>query len=124
MTGNAFKRWNWEYDIGEQALPDGCSIPSEYAIAYYDYKRRLYRVVSRVKWSPDRPEDGSSAYHTSVYDYFCDEDGRILQKRSMDDENENGVIVDLEYDDEKGEVTETAWSPIHGLGEKHTRKQE
>jgi hypothetical protein len=77
-----------------------------------------------VKWSPDLSEDDPSAYHTCVYEYFCDEGGRIVQKRSMDDENENGVIVDLEYDDEKGEITETPWSPIHGFGKKHTRKRQ
>jgi hypothetical protein len=123
MTKKIFKHWNWEYDYGEQPLPENQPLPPEYAIAYFDYKGRLYRVIARVKLSIDRSDDDPSAFYTSVYDYFCDENGRILQKRSLGDESDDGVIVDLEYDDEKQEVTETAWSPIHGLGQKHTRKQ-
>jgi hypothetical protein len=124
MIKKVFKRWNWEYDFGEEPLSDNRPLPPRYAIAYFDYRGRLYRVVSRTKCNPDLGDDDSSAFDTSVYDYFCDENGRILQKRSLDKESEDGVIVDLQYDDDKGEVTESAWSPVHGLGKKHTRKRE
>lgn len=123
MTKRIFKRWNWEYDFGEEPLPDDQPLPPVYAIAYFDHRGRLYRVIARDKVCIDRSDDDPSAFYTSVYDYFCDDNGRILQKRSLDAENEDGVIVDLEYDDEKGEVTETPWSPIHGLGQKRTRKR-
>ncbi len=124
MTKKIYKRWNWEHDCGEGPLRDDQPLPTEYAIAYFDHRGRLYRVMERVKLSIDRSDDDPLAFDTFVYDYFCDENGRILQKRSLDAESEDGVIVDLAYDDEKGEVTETAWSPIHGIGQRHTRRRD
>ncbi len=122
MIKRLYKRWNWEFDFGEEMLPNDGPLPATYAIAYFDYRGSLYRVVVRVELSIESDNDPSD-FGMFVYDYFCDETGRILQKRSFDMESEDGIIVDMEYNDEKGEVTETAWSPIHGFGKVHTRKQ-
>jgi hypothetical protein len=79
-------------------------------------------VITRVKISADRADDDPAAFETFAYDYFCDANGRILQKRSLDDKNDVDLIVYLKYDDENSEVTERAWGPNHGLSRTHTRK--
>ena len=52
------------------------------------------------------PED-----EIDVFDYFCDDDGRIMEKRSLDEDGNVVLIVRFTYDERKGLVTETGWSP-------------
>lgn len=114
MTQQVFERWNWEYDCGEHLLPLGGGLPSVWAIAYYDKSGTLYRAVSRVKLLPDASDDDPDAFTVSVYDYFCTSDGRVIQKRALDDNYDVALIVDFDYDLERNQVTETAWSPVDG----------
>jgi hypothetical protein len=114
MTQRRFEHWNWEFDYGERPIPEAALLPARYAIAYYDHRGRLYRVVQRVKELADHTDDDPAAFGTYVYDYFCDSDGRILQKRSLDEQGSVFLIVDLEYDLDRKEVTETAWWPGDG----------
>lgn len=121
MTEKRFERWNWEFDCGEAPIAEGISLPPRYAIAYYDYRGRLYRVVKRVKQAADCSDDDPTAFEMFVYDYFCDADGRILQKRSLDERGSVFLIVDFNYDLQKNEVTETAWWPDGGQRKSRTR---
>jgi hypothetical protein len=114
MSQKRFERWNWQLDIGEKPLANEGPLPARFAVANYDHRGRLYRVVSRVKESADRSDYDPAAFGTYVYDYFCGEDGRILQKRSLDEHGMVFLIVDFEYDFAKNEVVETAWDPTDG----------
>ena len=114
MTQRAYECWNWEFDFGEGPIPEGEPLPPSFAVAYYDYRGRLYRVAQRAKELADRSDDDPAAFGTYLYDYFCDSDGRILQKRSLDGDGTVFLIVDFEYDVETNQVTETAWSPNDG----------
>ena len=109
MRKQLFHQWNWEFDYGVEPIDEREQLPENHAVAYFDRLGRLYRVEVC---------GGSSANHPAGvfrYDYFCDERGRILQKRSLDDNNEVFVIVDFDYDDQKSYVTETAWWPNDGV---------
>jgi hypothetical protein len=114
MTQKIFERWNWEFDYGENPIPDGISLPARHALALYDHHGRLYRVVKRVKYLADRSDDDPAAFEELVYDYFCDRNGLVLQKRSLDEQGSVFVIVDIQYDLEKREVIETASWPSDG----------
>jgi len=116
MRRRLFERWNWQFDYGECPIPEGESLPSRYAIAYYDRLDRLYRVevceVRRRAGIRGVDEDQAEV-EVFVYDYFCDEKGRILQKRALGRHGEVDLIVDYEYDLERNQVIETAWWPAH-----------
>ena len=114
MTQKRYERWNWDLDFGERPLPPDAQLPPAFAIAYYDRLNRLYRVVERVRRLANGDDDDPNAYSVSVYHYFCSDDGRILQKRSIDDDGTVFLIVDIEYDLQKGEAIETAWHPPDG----------
>ncbi len=107
-----FREWNWEFDYGVDEVAPGGSLPPSYAVAFYDHRGRLYRVEER-----QRPEttgiEGDDAKVTSSYDYFCTLDGRVSQKRSLEEGGEVHVIVDMEYTD--AEVTEVAWWPANNV---------
>lgn len=114
MTQQRFEAWNWQFDYGERPMPADAPLPKQYAIASYDDKGRLYRVVKRESDRVVRGEEVPAAFDVFVYDYFCDCDGRVLQKRSLDEQGDVFLIVDYEYNTEKGEVTESAWYPDTG----------
>jgi hypothetical protein len=114
MIEKRFDKWNWEFDFGECPIPTDRELPARYAIAYYDHRGRLYRVVQRIKELVDYSDDNPTAFGTYVYDYFCDGAGRILQKRSLDQHGSVFLIVDFDYDVDKKEVTEIAWWPSNG----------
>lgn len=134
MTVKIFERWNWELDHGEGPLPQEAPLPEAFAIAYYDDAGYLLRVFERIKISPFRhrrycqlagsvikelsgsiPGQAGSgpepAIRALAYDYSCGTDGRVLQKRLL---NENGLVVlvfDYEYLVGKNEAIKTVWSP-------------
>ena len=103
MKKTFYRNWDWELDqgIGEFLAADDAT-PTSYAIAYSDIWGRLYRV--------HRYEDSSLA---DTYDYFCDDSGRILEKRSLYQSVDGHVciIVKYAYDLGQNTVTETAWWP-------------
>jgi hypothetical protein len=121
MTEKRFEKWNWEFDFGEHSIPAQGPLPARYAIASYDHRGRLYRVVQRVKELADYPDDDSGAFGIYVFDYFCDDDGRILQKRSLDQQGSVFLIVDFEYDFDRKEITEIAWWPGDGTSKSMKR---
>src|SRR5262245_59984991 len=108
MTFRVFERWDWEHDRGEGPLSPASPLPRSHAIAYYDYADRLYRVVMKNRC------DIVVAHHasedeTEVFDYCCDEAGKILEKRSLDEGGNVVLIVRFSYDDGRGLVLETGW---------------
>lgn len=121
MAQIAFERWNWEYDYGVGRLPEGMHLPPAHAIAHYDHRGRLYRVTAQIKESTDRSDDDPASFGTYVYEYFCDSEGRIIQKRSLDEKGSVFLIVDVEYD-VNGQITETAWWPDCGRLESRRRR--
>jgi len=108
-----YERWDWEYDFGVNPLSEGRPLPASFAAAFYDRLGRLYRVEIHepVASQEDGRRTGSEIY---VYDYFCDAEGRVIQKRSLGLGYEVELIVDYEYDPNGSQVTETAWWPIAG----------
>jgi hypothetical protein len=109
MAIRIFQRWDWEHDRGERPLPPDGDLPRSHAIAYYDYVDRLYRVV--IKNRADIVARDASEDETDVFDYFCDEGGRIIEKRSLDEHGNVVLLVRFSYDESKGLVTETGWNP-------------
>jgi hypothetical protein len=81
-----YKRWDLMHNRGVGPLTAEEPLPPRYAIAYYDYLGRLYRVEERIMV---RGGGGAPPVeHLFIYDYFCDRRGRILQRRIM-----SGVVV-------------------------------
>ena len=105
MKVKRYRRWNWEFDYGTDEIMDDNELAKDFATVYYDQFERLYRV--EVQRS-DIVEEGAW-----VYDYFCDMNGRVLQKRSLDERGGVFLIVDIEYCET--EIIETAWMPENGL---------
>ena len=116
MKMQIFQDWNWEYDFGEKPISENDNIPPLHAVAYYDDADRIYRVQVLRSPSGFGPLRESEKPELFMYDYFCDQNGRILQKRSLGENGEVVLIVDLQYDDTATIVTETAWSPDGGRG--------
>ncbi len=115
LTRRVFERWNWERDVGEGELTDTDGA-SSFAMALYDYFGRLVRVYVKNPSECYRISDDSEDETTEnyCYDYFCDDSGRIVEKRSLDDDGGIFLIVRYNYDASRGVVTETAWSPESG----------
>jgi len=47
MIQERFEMWNREFDLGERPIPPDGPLPPRYAVAFYDHRGRLYRVVQR-----------------------------------------------------------------------------
>jgi hypothetical protein len=109
MKTRLFRRWNWEFDFGVDELAGGAPVPLTYAVAFYDQHDRLYRVELRSR----EELDGAGGKVSIMYEYFCGRDGRVLQKRSIDEHGDVQLIVDFEYSDT--DVTEIAWWPASNI---------
>src|SRR4051794_37846146 len=68
-----YRHWNWEFDYGEEELPVTESTPESYTDAHFDNWGRLVRAECHDK-----------ADHW-YYEYFCDDAGWVLEKRSYDE---------------------------------------
>ena len=93
-----YRKWNWEFDYGIGEICDDEN-PNAYTDAYFDNAGRLYRADSHKQ-----------DFHCS-YEYFCDDRGRITEKRNYDDSGKLFVMVRISYDEATGMATETAWYP-------------
>ena len=122
MTMAIFERWNWENDRGEVPIQASQQLPALHAMVYFDYLGRLYRVKSIVSPTGHRTLAEGQVSCIFVYDYFCDGHGRLLQKRSIDENGDVSLIVDFQYSDVDGTVSETPWSPGGGLGKAIIRR--
>lgn len=122
MKTQMFRSWNWEFDYGEAPIPETEPVPAVHAVAFYDGRGRLYRVEERV--SPSGFSFLKEGQEPDVYryDYYCDETGRILQKRSLAEDGQVAIIVDFAYNDEAATLTQTAWSPDGGFAKSITRR--
>jgi hypothetical protein len=98
-----YKSWNWEYDKGEDTNPpimnSSDNADNYYAEAYYDGRGYLFRVKE------------FTSNDCSIYEYFCNDDGKIIEKRSLDDNGNVYVTVRYKYDENIKEIHETAWYP-------------
>ena len=95
-----YRDWNWEFDFGVDELAED-QLNGRYAIGFFDHGGRVYRV--------EICGDGPS-YN---YEYYCDDRGRTLEKRSYDEHGRLCALVRICYDEASGFATETAWSPSH-----------
>jgi YD repeat-containing protein len=103
-----YRRWNWEFDYGEVEISTADPAPADYTDAQFDPWGRLVRAVCH-----------DSGDHWS-YEYFCDEAGRVLEKRSYDEKGQLTVLVRIQYDLDAGLAIETAWGPDQpGLATAH-----
>lgn len=95
-----FKRWNWQFDHGVEELEPDHGTPHSYCEATIDSLGRLCRVVIKVQ--------GLDGFHhvATVYDYFCNSDQQVLQKRSYGEKDTIDLIVDYHLDGDW--VVETA----------------
>lgn len=117
MITRCFRSWDWEFDRGIGEVEVGQPLPAKHALAFYDWKSRLFRVELRNPVSPlggSVEPNNDDSVDVTTYDYYCDCTGRILQKRSLGVADEVFLIVDLEYDDAAGLVKEIAWWPNDG----------
>lgn len=113
MTTQIFEYWDWQKDIGVNPIAEGQPAPPVHATAHYDHEGKLFRVEVLSSPTGRRGLLVGEEPDVSVYDYFCDSSGRILQKRSLGDTGEVTLIVDFEYGADRT-VKETAWSPNGG----------
>src|SRR5208283_3956015 len=102
MHKRFYGKWDWEFDRGIDELVSSDLLPSDYAVAYYDAWGRLYRVVRH-----------ESSVTKDIYDYFCDDTGDVIEKRSLFEHVDGGVCIIVRYKrtEAKDTVTETAWWP-------------
>ena len=98
-----FERWNWETDTGERPIPS-TGLPKEHAVAHYDFLGRVFRVTVRAC-----DVIGQTEPDTFRYDYFFDEAGMLVEKRSLDDKMNVSLIVRIAYDATGRRVSESAW---------------
>ena len=104
-----FRTWNWEYDIGEGELPAQPLPAPPYAVAYYDSRGRLYRAEIL-----EPPSPGVEGELRFVYDYFCDDSGRVLEKRALDTNLVVALIVSFVYGQAGEAPTQVAFTPESG----------
>lgn len=102
-----YRDWNWEFDFGVDELPED-QLTARYATGFFDDWGRLYRAEIH--------EDDLAF----IYEYFCDDRGRTLEKRSYDENGNLFILVRISYDEASGFATETAWCPSHA-GTKQVR---
>jgi hypothetical protein len=95
-------------DCGEQQIDENATLPNSYARVLLDWRGFPYRVVAR------NPLEfrllNSADDEEYVYDYFYDDAGRILEKRSLDSNGNVEMIVRSEYDGEN-KIAEIGWAP-------------
>jgi hypothetical protein len=116
MSQTVFRSWDWERDTGCDELPLDQPAPRSHAVAFFDDRGLVYRVVAR---NPQDilPSDGAANDEEYAYDYYCDDAGRIREKRSLDDAGRIVLIVRYEYD-ATGRRAEVGWSPASATGPK------
>jgi YD repeat-containing protein len=102
-----FQKWDWNLDRGEERLDEDEPLPLSHAIAYLDWRGFPYRVVvknpSEIR-SLDSDED-----EEFTYDYYYDDNGKIVEKRALDEGGNVDLIVRYEYDGER-RIAEIGWS--------------
>ena len=122
MKKKFFKNWNWEKDFGEGLLSNDKPLPIAYAEVFYDYRGYVFRVIHKTaicrnQCISEEPEiiteipPDEVEIDVSVYDYFYDANGRILEKRSLDDDGSVFLIVHFEYENEGTKSAEIGWYP-------------
>jgi hypothetical protein len=117
MKMRFFKRWNWEYDYGEEELRLAVAPIPPYAVAYYDGEERLYRV--EVMYSGG---EGGKEADKLVYDYFCDNIGQVIEKRSLNEVGAILLLVRFAYDAVGGPPKQVAFNPKTGETRSAVRK--
>jgi len=103
-----FKRWNWEADVGEDPIINSNDLPKVYCKVMLDYRGFVFRVVEYG--SDDFIVIDSDNNEITVYDYYCDDNGNVLEKRSLDDGGNIIIIIQSEYSN-GNKVAEIAWNP-------------
>ncbi len=111
MESLLFESWNRETDVGVGELDSSLPRPCSYAEVFLDWRALPYRVVvrnPRDMKSLDKVDD-----EVFVYDYYYNDERKIVEKRSLDGEGRVVVIVRSEYDSEK-KIAEVGWYPQSG----------
>ena|SRR5688572_5582661 len=117
MKRRFFNKWNWEYDYGEEELPSEPGPDSPHAVAHYDGEGRLYRVVITRMAALGKPDTAQL-----TYDYFCDDTGRVLEKRSLDEFGMVVLLVRFIYESSGEAPTQVAFNPKSGDTRSAVRK--
>ncbi len=111
MKTITYSEWDWENDVGIGLIEGSSPLPGRHALVLLDDRSFPFRVIVR------NPRSirviGSAAEEVWVYDYFCDGEGRILEKRSLAENSEVALIVRYEYEGGT-KVAECGWSPTRG----------
>jgi len=102
-----FEKWDWNLDRGEGRLDEHAPLPTSHARVYLDWRGFPYRVVVRNP-SEIRSLD-SDQEESFTYDYYYDDDGKVLEKRALDEVGNVELIVRYEYDGER-KIAEIGWS--------------
>ena len=112
MDKKHYRRWNWESDQPEGPLENDAPFPRSYATVHSDYWGRVFRVEvvnpNDFQFESDNDDAVEEKY---IYDYFFDDSGQILEKRSLDVDGTVCLIVRFEYERDGRVVREIAWSP-------------
>jgi hypothetical protein len=96
-----FASWDWEHDIGKGELSSNEDLPGNHVKALYNYQGLVYRVI----------KTNAQKDIIYYYDYFYDDTGNIVEKRSLDNTGDIGIIVRYEYKNGK-KIAEIGWDPI------------
>ena len=109
MSKRFFKKWNWEYDFGEGEILGEAGPVAPPVVAQYDHRGMLYRVET-----VEGTGAGEDAKVRFLYDYFCDDSGNVLEKRSLDTSMDVALIVRFVYGKAGAPPTQVAFSPESG----------
>jgi|688.fasta_scaffold618515_2 hypothetical protein len=96
MKTALFRDWDWEQDRGVTQITSDEASAGNFAEALFDWRGLVYRVF--VHDSRDK----------FAYDYFYDDKGHIVEKRSLDETGQTVIIVRYEYDGDR-KVAEVGW---------------
>ena len=83
-----FKHWNIKTDTGEEEMGKSSNLPDSYAEVLYDANGFIYRALIHNSNDPEK---------ACTFDYFCDVEGKIIERRTLNTKGEITIIARYEY---------------------------
>jgi hypothetical protein len=100
-----YEDWDWDNDVGIKLLGETTAFPKlpvNCAVVRLDHWGRIYRVEHH---------QSNLVPSLFLYEYFCDDQGRVVEKRSLDEHQNVTLIVRIKYENGGNRIEEQSWQP-------------